>query len=222
MKIISFCNNNSKTGKTTTAFNIALKFSAKGLKTLAIDTDPKLDLTSMFGLKDIQSVKDYELLDKNTKIETVAVNDNLEVTAIDTGKRGYGRYKGLKDYLLTLEDKYDVIIIDTAPTFHEYLPNVLFASDIYVVTKDDWKEVIGIKSIIDIARDLDKKISGIILTMKEKSAKPRFGDFEKLLDEYQLKTAIRKDTTFSENEKDYNDLAEEIMRKEGLMKWKKS
>ena len=218
MKIISFCNNNSKTGKTTTAFNIALKFSAKGLKTLALDTDPKFDLTSMFGIKDIQSVKDYELLDKNTKMETVAVNDNLEVTAINTGKRGYGRYKALKDFLLTLKDKYDVIIIDTAPTFHEYLPSVLFASDIYVVAKDDWRGVLGIKSVIDIARDLDKKISGIILNMKEKVAKPRFGDFEKLLDEYQLKTAIREDTNFNENEKDYNDLAEEIMRKEGLTK----
>mgnify|MGYP000980729042 CR=1 FL=1 len=54
MKIISFCNNNAGTGKTTTAFNIAIKFSAKGLKTLAIDTDPKFDLTNMFGIKDIQ------------------------------------------------------------------------------------------------------------------------------------------------------------------------
>lgn len=212
MKIISFCNNNARTGKTTTTFNVALKFSAKGLKTLAIDTDPKFDLTSMFGIKDIQSVKDYELLDKNTKIETVAVNDNLEVTAIDTGKRGYGRYKALKDYLLTLEDKYDVIVIDTPPTFHEYLPSVLFASHIYVVAKDDWKEVIGIKSVIDFARDLNKKISGIILTEKT-SKEPSFEAFEKLLDEYQLKTTIKKE---GENEKDYNDLAEEIIRKEGL------
>lgn len=219
MKIISFCNNNSKTGKTTTSFNIALKFSAKGLKTLAVDTDPKFDLTNIFENKNSQAVQDYELLDKNTKIETVAVNDNLEVIAINTGKRGYGRYKALKDYLLTLK-KYDVIIIDTPPTFHEYLPSVLFASDIYVVANDDWRGVLGIKSVIDIARDLEKKIRGIILTMKENTS-TKFGDFEKLLDEYQLKTAIRKDTTFSENEKDYNDLAEEIMKKEGL-KWKKS
>ena len=218
MKIISFCNNNSKTGKTTTAFNIALKFSAKGLKVLAIDTDPKFDLTNMFGIKNSQPVQDYELLDKNTKIETVAVNDNLEVIAIDTGRRGYGKYKALKNYLLTLKDKYDVIIIDTAPTFHEYLPSVLFASDIYVVAKDDWKETIGIKSVIDFARDLNKKISGIILTEKT-SKEPSFEAFEKLLDEYQLKTTIKKK---GENEKDYNDLAEEIMRKEGLMKWKKS
>ena len=217
MKIISFCNNNARTGKTTTAFNVALALSAKGLKVLAIDTDPKFDLTNMFENKNIQAVHDYELLDKNTKFEPTTINDNLDTIRVITGKRGYGRYKALNDYLLTLKE-YDVIIIDTAPTFHEYLPSVLFASDIYVVAKDDWKEVIGIKSIIDIARDLDKKISGIILTMKEKSAKSRFGDFEKLLDEYQLKTAIRKDTTFSENEKDYNDLAEEIMRKEGLMK----
>lgn len=208
-KIISFCNNNSKTGKTTTAFNIALKFSAKGLKVLAIDTDPKFDLTSMFGIKDIQSVKDYELLDKNTKIETVAVNDNLEVIAIDTGRRGYGKYKALKNYLLTLEE-YDVIIIDTAPSFHEYLPSVLFASDIYVVAKDDWRETIGIKSVIDFARDLNKKISGIILTEKT-SKEPSFEAFEKLLDEYQLKTTIKKE---GGNEKDYNDLAEEMIQRE--------
>ena len=208
-KIISFCNNNSKTGKTTTAFNIALKFSAKGLKVLSIDTDPKFDLTSMFGIKDIQSVKDYELLDKNTKIETVAVNDNLEVIAIDTGRRGYGKYKALKNYLLTLEE-YDVIIIDTAPSFHEYLPSVLFASDIYVVAKDDWRETIGIKSVIDFARDLNKKISGIILTEKT-SKEPSFEAFEKLLDEYQLKTTIKKE---GGNEKDYNDLAEEMIQRE--------
>lgn len=216
MKIISFCNNNAKTGKTTTAFNIALKISAKGLKTLAIDTDPKFNLTNMFQNKNSQAVHDYELLDKNTKFEPTTINDNLDTIRVITGKRGYGRYKALKDYLLTLKDKYDVIVIDTAPTFHEYLPSVLFASDIYVVSKDDWRETIGIKSVIDIARDLDKKISGIILNMKEKVAKPRFGGFEKLLDEYQLKTAIREDTNFNENEKDYNDLAKEIMRKEGL------
>ena len=114
-------------------------------------------------------------------------------------------------------EKYDVIIIDTAPTFHEYLPSVLFASDIYVVAKDDWREVTGIKSIIDFARDLNKKISGIILTMKEKHQKQDLDFFEKLLDEYQLKTTIREDTNFNENEKDYNDLAEEIIRKEGII-----
>lgn len=215
MKIISFCNNNSKTGKTTTAFNIALKLSAKGLKTLAIDTDPKFDLTNMFENKNSQAVHDYELLDKNTKFEPTTINDNLDTIRVITGKRGYGRYKALKNYLLTLK-KYDVIIIDTAPSFHEYLPCVIYASDIYVVAKDDWRGVLGIKSVIDMARDLDKKISGIILTMKEKVAKPRFGDFEKLLDEYQLKTTIREDTNFNENEKDYNDLAEEIIKKEGL------
>lgn len=212
MKIISFCNNNARTGKTTTAFNISLKLSAKGLKTLAIDTDQKFDLTNMFENKNSQAVQDYELLDKNTKFEPTTINDNLDTIRVITGKRGYGRYKALKDYLLTLNDKYDVIIIDTAPSFHEYLPSVLFASDIYVVAKDDWRETIGIKSVIDFARDLNKKISGIILTEKT-SKEPSFEAFEKLLDEYQLKTTIKKE---GENEKDYNDLAEEIMRKEGL------
>lgn len=211
MKIISFCNNNARTGKTTTAFNISLKFSSKGLKVLAIDTDPKFDLTNMFGIKNSQPVQDYELLDKNTKFEPTTINDNLDTIRVITGKRGYGRYKALKNYLLTLE-KYDVIIIDTAPTFHEYLPSVVFASDVYVVAKDDWRETIGIKSVIDFARDLNKKISGIILTEKT-SKEPSFEAFEKLLDEYQLKTTIKKE---GENEKDYNDLAEEIIRKEGL------
>ena len=181
---------------------------------LAIDTDPKFDLANMFENKNSQAVQDYELLDKNTKFEPTTINDNLDTIRVITGKRGYGRYKALNDYLLTLKE-YDVIIIDTAPSFHEYLPSVLFASDIYVVAKDDWRETIGIKSVIDFARDLNKKISGIILTEKT-SKEPSFEAFEKLLDEYQLKTTIKKEGKFEENEKDYNDLAEEIIRKEGL------
>lgn len=50
MKKIAIVNNKGGCGKTTTVFNLAYYFAKKKLKTLVIDTDPQLNLTSIIGL----------------------------------------------------------------------------------------------------------------------------------------------------------------------------
>ena len=50
MKKIAIVNNKGDCGKTTTVYNLAHYFSRQGLKTLAIDTDPQLNLSTNFGV----------------------------------------------------------------------------------------------------------------------------------------------------------------------------
>jgi len=50
MKKIAIVNNKGGCGKTTTVFNLAHYFAKQGLKTLAIDTDPQLNLSTNFGV----------------------------------------------------------------------------------------------------------------------------------------------------------------------------
>ena len=50
MKKIAIVNNKGGCGKPTTVFNLAYYFAKKKLKTLVIDTDPQLNLTSIIGL----------------------------------------------------------------------------------------------------------------------------------------------------------------------------
>ena len=50
MKKIAIVNNKGGCGKTTTVFNLAHYFAKQGLKTLATDTDPQLNLSTNFGV----------------------------------------------------------------------------------------------------------------------------------------------------------------------------
>ena len=50
MKKIAIVNNKGGCGKTTTVFNLAHYFAKQGLKTLTVDTDPQLNLSTNFGV----------------------------------------------------------------------------------------------------------------------------------------------------------------------------
>ena len=78
MKKITICNNKGGVGKTTTVFNLVWFFAEKGLRTLAIDTDPQQNLTDNFGvnIEGYEGLGDY-LLERNNKFEPVKINKNL-------------------------------------------------------------------------------------------------------------------------------------------------
>lgn len=182
--IITIANQKGGVGKTTTAAAFAAGLSRQqNFKVLAIDLDPQSNLCSTFPIQD-SNLKDrelgaYELISGEADIRTTIycangidiipaserlANVNLEIT--QTGKE----YR-LKECLAEVQDDYDFIIIDTAPSLGLLTVNAFVASDYLIVpTSADAYSLNSIGqlySTYEIVRKYcnDKlKIMGILLT----------------------------------------------------------
>ena len=241
MKKIAIVNNKGGCGKTTTVFNLAHYFAKQGLKTLAIDTDPQLNLSTNFGVNVNElnsSLGDY-LLDKVKKFKPEILNENLYLISAgseaekdmeELKNQGPYYYQLLNNFL----ENYDVVIFDTSPAFNAYTTSAIYTSSVYPVILPGINELLGLNATINFTQGLGKDISGIILIRKEKTA---LSDQiqEQLQEEYKdylLNSIIRKNVALSEcivthqsifdysknanGAKDYSNLAEEIMKKEGI------
>ena len=241
MKKISIVNNKGGCGKTTTVFNLAHYFAKQGLKTLAVDTDPQLNLSTNFGVNVNElnfSLGDY-LLERANGFQPEMLNENLYLISAgpeaekdmeELKNQGPYYYQLLNNFL----ENYDVVIFDTSPAFNAYTTSAIYTSSVYPVILPGINELLGLNATINFTQGLGKDISGIILIRKEKTA---LSDQiqEQLQEEYKdylLKNIIRKNVALSEcivthqsifdysknanGAKDYSNLAEEIMKKEGI------
>ena len=162
------------TGKTTTAAALAQAAADAGLKVLAIDLDPQMNLS--FTLQaDPNQPGTYELLHDADPaqviqttpqgIDTIAASPDLasETTYPASAKR-------LQTALMQIKKKYDFIIIDTPPTMGELTFNALQASTgLLIPLEADGYSLQGMYQITDIAHQIqnsnpDLTIKGIILT----------------------------------------------------------
>ena len=245
MKKIAIVNNKGGCGKTTTVFNLAHYFAKQGLKTLAVDTDPQLNLSTNFGVNVNElnfSLGDY-LLERANGFQPEMLNENLYLISAgpeaekdmeELKNQGPYYYQLLNNFLENLSENYDVVIFDTAPAFNAYTTSAIYTSSVYPVILPGINELLGLNATINFTQGLGKDISGIILIRKEKTA---LSDQiqEQLQEEYKdylLKNIIRKNVALSEcivthqsifnysknanGAKDYSNLAEEIMKKEGI------
>lgn len=98
---------------------------------------------------------------------------NLELYRLEMAP-GDGRENRLKNYIKTLEDKYDYVVIDTPPTPSIWMTSALIASDFYLIpVKADPISLTGIdllRSIIEEKKDnfnLNIRCAGLVLTIAE-------------------------------------------------------
>lgn len=158
------------TSKTTTAAAMAQAAAAKGMKVLAIDTDPQANLSFALGA-DINKGGTVQLLhgaDLKDVIQSTA--QNIDVIAghrdLSTEKTTPGSARRLKEALHPIGDNYDIIIIDTPPTLGELVYNALNAAGGLVIPLEtDTSSLQGFYQITEIANQFpDLKILGVVLT----------------------------------------------------------
>ncbi|MBI4159000.1 AAA family ATPase [Candidatus Woesearchaeota archaeon] len=183
-KVIAITSPKGGSGKTTTAANLAVVFSLYGKKTLVLDTNiGTASLGLHFGLTN-PPVTLKEVIDKNFPITNAIYTYNSKLHVIPSALSIELRYKPatlqerirrLTDYydiLLTrLVQKYDIVILDTAPGFNAESIAAILASDaIIMVANPDLPSAIAATKGVEYAKLLKRNVLGIVLNrVKHKS-----------------------------------------------------
>jgi chromosome partitioning protein len=145
--VIAVANQKGGVGKTTTTANLGAALALRGRRVLLVDLDPQGNLTSAFGLeKDVQQTVAESLLDRRVPLAVVSVANGsadsptsarpLSVVPAAVGLASaeaqlmnkLGRELRLRDQLLSVDQQYDFIMIDTPPSLGVLTINALVAA----------------------------------------------------------------------------------------------
>lgn len=165
MRKVALFNRKGGVGKSTLCTNLAYGYSRLGYKTLIIDLDSQQDSTFFLGVKDYNK-KTFEdfILYKNTNIEDciIEARDNLYVLPNKKLEEVEEKLYSIKNIntifkkrLKKLEDEFDYIFIDCAPTKNKINDAILFYVDSLILpVQMQAPAVKAVKSLYDYLVDL--------------------------------------------------------------------
>lgn len=156
-------------GKTTTAINLASALNSFGREIIVIDTDitsPNLGI--YLGHLKVPKSLNYILKnneDINRAVHTHHTGINIIQGSINPNHTKDINYKKINEKITTLKDKYEIIIIDSAPgSTEEALTDLDFIEEILIVTTPELASVTDALRTVTISKRINKKILGIVLT----------------------------------------------------------
>ncbi len=187
--VMAVVNQKGGTGKTTTCENLGIGLANEGKRVLLVDTDPQGSLTIALGnaRPDDLQVTLTDLMEKVMQEKTIAPGEgiltheegvnlvpaNITLSGLEVAMvNAMSRETILKQYLETVKDRYDFILLDCMPSLGMLTVNALAASDqVLIPVQANYLSAKGLEQLLQTVNKVKRqinpklKIEGILLTM---------------------------------------------------------
>lgn len=187
--VMAVVNQKGGTGKTTTCENLGVGLAMEGKKVLLVDTDPQASLTICLGhpVPDQLSPTLSDMMGKILSEQPIAPGEgilhhpegvdlmpaNIELSGFEVSLvNAMSRETILKQYLDTVKQNYDFILLDCMPSLGMLTVNALAAADnVLIPVQAAYLPAKGLEQLLQtinkVRRQINPKlrIEGILLTM---------------------------------------------------------
>lgn len=190
-KIYSVSNQKGGVSKTVSSVNLGIGLARQGRRVLLVDIDPQGSLTASLGypqpdqmevtlatlmakvIADEPIEPGEGILHQSEGVDLIPANielSGMEVTLVNT----MSRETILREYLKTVKDSYDVIILDCTPSLGMLTINALAAADeVLIPITPQYLSIKGLEQLIRTIARVKRQINpgltigGILITMAD-------------------------------------------------------
>lgn len=180
--VIAFANQKGGVGKTTTCVNFASYLSLLGFRALLVDFDPQANASSYLGVIDKKAENtiysalggvDIRSCICKTSFNLDFIPSSLDLSAAENElDRAHNKHFQLDNLLKDVQNNYDFVLIDCAPSINLTLINALCACDEVIITLQcEYFALEGLNQLLNTLRLVKKHLKpsvefgGIVLTM---------------------------------------------------------